>query len=128
MSTSNYAPELFEVFRKGARESFEMVCPDARSAYQLRARLNKLRVEMRKEGHYMLEAAEATQLVIDTRKRPQVVVAGPVDTRYLQIIRDTIGEPTLEAVTASKEMIGATRPPPRQSQEDILNDYFGKKD
>lgn len=125
MPTSSYAPELFDIFRKASVEKFELSLVDARQAMSLRYRLNKLRVEMRKEKHFMLEVAENVSFIIE-KERPNVLICGPADLSYLDVIRNTIGPPSAEATLASTAMPINNRPKP-QSQEEVLDDYFSSE-
>lgn len=122
MPTSSYAPELFGIFQKAAVEKFELPLDSSKQAMSLRYRLNKLRSEMRKEKHYMLEVAEAVSFVIDS-SRPTVLICGPVDVSYLQVIRKTIGEPSAEAIAAAETLPKAGGSAPA-SQKAVLDDYF----
>lgn len=130
MPTANYAPELFDIFRKAAGERFELVLLSSNQAMSLRYRLNKLRTEMRKEQHYMLEVAESVSFIIE-KARPNVLICGPADVSYIDVIRQTIGEPSAEAIDAANAMpaikakLGEGRP---ASQEDVVADYFSVVD
>lgn len=126
MPTTNYAAELFDIFRKASRERFELVLSDANAAMSLRYRLNKLRVEMRKEQHFMLEVAESVSLIIE-KPRPNVLICTPADLSYLKTIRDTIGAPSNEALEAQKAMPSVKVKAPPPSQEDVMNEYFSDK-
>lgn len=126
MPTANYAAELFEIFRKGAIERFEIKLPEAKGAYALRYRLNKLRSEMRKERHYMLDVAEGVSFLID-KDNPNILVCCPSDQTYLASIRNAIGAPSEEAIKAQESMPIVTREQdnrPQISSEEALEDFF----
>lgn len=122
MPTSSYAPELFEIFRKASIEKFSLPLDTPNQAMSLRYRLNKLRSEMRKEKHFMLEVAESVSFVIE-QQRPKVLICGPADLSYLDVIRKTIGPPSTEAVAAAETLPHSGGPAPA-SQEEVLDAYF----
>lgn len=124
MSTNSYGAKLFGVFQRASQETFEIVLPDARSAFALRSRLNKLRVAMRKEGHHMLAVAESVSLSIN-KTRPHIIIAGPSDERYLAALDKVVPDVTPELIAAAEAM-PQYKPP--ISQEDILNEYFSTKE
>jgi hypothetical protein len=125
MPTANYAAELFEIFRKGAVERFEIELDDKSAAFALRYRLNKLRADMRKEQHYMLDVAEGVSFVI---KKPNenVLVVMPADMNYLRNIRSAIGAPSAEAIKAQEAipLQTTTNKGPQLSSEDALDAFF----
>lgn len=125
MPTANFAAELFEIFQKGAREKLEIPMPDKGAAYALRFRLNKLRKEMRKEKHYMLEIAEGVSLVIK-RDQPEVLIALPADQSYLTSIRQAIGAPSESAIEAQRAVpVIETEPEaPRMTSDEALSAFF----
>lgn len=127
MPTTNYAAELFEIFRKGAIERFEVVLQEPKAAYALRYRLNKLRSEMRKERHYMLDVAEGVSFLID-KQRPNVLVCCPSDQVYLASIRNAIGAPSEEAIKAQEAMplVREQDNRPQISSEEALDAFFAE--
>lgn len=125
MSTNSYGAKLFGVFQRASQETFEIVLPDAKAAYALRSRLNKLRVAMRKEGHHMLAVAESVSLSI-SKTRPHIIIAGPSDERYLAALDKVVPDVTPELIAAAAEAMPQYKPP--ISQEDILNEYFSTKE
>lgn len=126
MSTSKYAPELFEVFRKGAREKFEIILDDKAQAYSLRSRLNKLRVAMRTERHPMLDIAEGVSISI-IKTRDNVLLIGPVDNRYVDRLAKAIGpvsDASKEAAAIMQTAIDAKVPKPKKTSQQALEEYF----
>ena len=75
MSVKNYAPELLDVFKLGQKKEFVFDCKTNKDAHRLRARLNALRREMRKENHWLTPVAEAVVFSI----RGTNLVAHPPD-------------------------------------------------
>lgn len=127
MPTASYAAELFEIFRKGALERFEIKLPEAKGAFALRYRLNKLRAEMRKEKHYMLDVAEGVSFIID-KEQPNILICCPSDQTYLGSIRDAIGAPSAEAIRAQEAMPVAREQDnaPKISSEEALDAFFAE--
>lgn len=129
MPTANYAAELFEIFKRAARETYEITLPDKREAFSLRYRLNKLRSEMRKEQHYMLEIAEGVNFII-RKPLENVLICQPADQGYLKAIRDAIGAPSEEAIKAQEafntqqQQQQQPSAQPRITSEEALEEFF----
>jgi len=84
MPTSSFAPELFELYKAGARKPILVPIQDKKRAIHLRFRLHNLRKEMRKEGHVLTTIANGVSFSITPDGD---LLARPVDDQFVNELR-----------------------------------------
>jgi hypothetical protein len=75
MSLKNYEPALFELIERAFQMKAEIKIPfgTVKEAQNLALRLQRLRREMRMESHYLVNAADTLEFVVD-RSTPAVCI------------------------------------------------------
>jgi len=94
MPIESYAPELLELYRRGAQEEIAIRLPSYTAANNLRARMHNLRGEMRKVNFHLLTIAERVQCVlrpcdptIPKGEGEWFFIARPADRDFLDALR-----------------------------------------
>ena len=82
MAVNSYHPLLLELWRVAARREVRLTLPDKRTAINTRARLHKLRVCMRDEGHPWANLASSVIISIEDN----VLIAHPADAQLLDAL------------------------------------------
>ena len=125
MPVRNYAPELLELFRRGAAEPVRIKLDDYAQAVTYRHRLHNLRKTMRTENHHLLAIAEGVMLTIEGDKgtSPVFLVAKPADTGLVAALRQSGIE--VEAAEPAKATPHPAAPPP--ADEPIPYDPFASE-
>lgn len=100
--SQGFDPELADLFREGALRVIRIDCKTKEAAIRYRARMNRLRLAMRKENRSGWENLYRASLHIDP-STPTVLVVQPVDHEFVAEIRKVIGEKTT-APTAPQEI------------------------
>lgn len=87
-SVANYAPEMLELFQHGHKTPIEVSFATAGQASNFGYRMNRLRMAMRDEEHWLLPSAEACSIAIDREKK--TVTIKPVDISFIPRIREAL--------------------------------------
>ena len=89
LRVASFAPELLEIYRRGARDVISITLTDLKAAQRLRYRLHTLRAAMRSENHHLLSIAEKVPfaLVANSDNNTVVLTASPSDDDFLPAIR-----------------------------------------
>ncbi len=89
---TTYAPALLEFYHKAAQSPVTITLTTKRAAFQLRARLNALRVAMRLESHPLTTIADSVTNSIREKLNVSgantwLVIGSPCDQQYLGALR-----------------------------------------
>ena len=87
-TVQNYAPEMLELFQHGCKVPIEIPFATAQQAATFGYRMNRLRMAMRDEEHWLLTSAEGCSVSID--KENKKVTIKPVDMTFVPRIREAL--------------------------------------
>lgn len=129
MPVTSYAAEMLLLFQVAAQGEILIELKDRKKAIHLRARLNKLRRDMRLERHPSVTIANGVELSITPEGN---IRAYPADTQYLTAIRKagvTIEQPGRGyAVPQAQSKTQSPLPPARgieiEEMAGVLNEFF----
>lgn len=120
---AKYAPELFELYRKGSMEAVSVTLPNVASAITLRNRLNYLRADMRTENHHMLNTAESC--VVALSKDRLTVTVKPVDVDYLVAVKEALEREGVDINELHDENVNVEDSSQPNPSEEALSKFFG---
>lgn len=88
-TVASFAPEMLELFQHGAKKEITIDgFKDLKSVQAFVYRMNRLRVAMREERHWLLPCAEGTQISFNEEKLS--VSVKPTDIDFLLQIREAL--------------------------------------
>jgi len=119
LRVASFAPELLELYRRGALTSISITLSDLKSAQRLRYRLHTLRAAMRAESHHLTSIAEKVQFALTSNSENEEVIltARPSDNDFLGAIRRA-GVDVNDMPTGELEI---------QTDNDAFGKYFARE-
>ncbi len=129
MPVSSYAPELMELFKRGARDTITIPCEDKKDAIRLRFQMHNLRAAMRRENHALTTLVNGTQISVTEDGRLMIY---PSDSKFLAALHNAgiiVGESDKRDNDQSQLPTTAPLPPTdaKDTEEALADFYKGRK-